>query len=236
MIRTIRWFLGFVFKLLVSLPTLNKVEKLDKSGDQKEKEIIVDKQVKDWAKYLVKLSGTDVTVIGEENVPSGAVLFVSNHQGNFDIPLILGHISKPKGFIAKVEINKMFIIRKWMKHLNCIFIDRNDIRQSVKAISDGAKKLSSGDSMVIFPEGTRSLDGKLLEFKPGSMKLATKSKIPVVPVTINGSKDIMGKGSILIKPANVTITISKPIYYDEARDTNELIAMVKSQIEKNLVL
>lgn len=234
MIRTIIWFLSFAFKLLASIPNLIKAEKLEEKGDIKEKNIVVDKQVKEWSQSLVRLSGADVTVIGEENVPEGAVLFVSNHQGNFDIPLILGYISKPKGFIAKVEINKMFIIRKWMKHINCIFIDRSDIRQSVKAIGLGAKKLRSGDSMVIFPEGTRSLDGKLLEFKQGSMKLGTKSKVPVVPVTINGSKDIMKKGSIIIKPSKVTITISKPIYFDEERDTNELINMVKDEIEKNL--
>lgn len=236
MIRTIRWFLSFVVKLLVSLPALKKVEKLDEEGNVEQRDRLVDIEAKKWAKSLVSLSGADVTVIGEENVPEGAVLFVSNHQGNFDIPLMLGFIKKPKGFIAKVEINKMFIIRKWMKYLDCIFIDRNDIRQSVKAISGGAKALKAGASMVIFPEGTRSPDGKLLEFKAGSMKLATKSKVPVIPVTINGSKDIMPKGSKIIRPAKVTIKISKPIYYNEEVDTNDLISMVKTEIEKNLIL
>lgn len=236
MIRTIRWFISFVIKLLVSLPALKEVERLDASGQTEEKDKIIDIEAKKWAQSLVKLSGTDVTVIGEENVPEGAVLFVSNHQGNFDIPLMVGFIKKPKGFIAKVEINKMFIIRKWMKYLGCIFIDRNDIRQSVKAIGGGVKLLKGGASMVIFPEGTRSPDGKLLEFKQGSMKLATKSKVPVVPVTINGSKNIMPKGSKLIRPSSVTITISEAIYYNEERDTNELVDMVKTEIERNLVL
>lgn len=236
MIRTIIWFLSFVIKLIVSLPNLKKVEKLDASGQKEEKDIIVDKQAKEWAQSLVKLSGTEVTVIGAGNVPEGAVLFVSNHQGNFDIPLLVGFIAKPKGFIAKVEMKKMYIIRKWMKHVNCIFIDRNDIRQSVKAIGNGVKMLKSGESLVIFPEGTRSPDGKLLEFKAGSMKLATKSKVPVIPVTINGSKDIMPKGSKLIRPAKVTITISEAIYYSDERDTVELVDMVKTEIEKKLVL
>ncbi len=236
LIRTLRWFLSFFIKLVVSLPKLKQVERLDASGDIEEKDKLVDQVVKKWARSLVEISGTEVSVIGEENVPEGPVLFVSNHQGNFDIPLMLGYISKPKGFIAKVEIKKMFIIRKWMQHLNCIFIDRKDIRQSVKAISGGVKLLKSGKSMVIFPEGTRSPDGKLLEFKQGSMKLGTKSKVPVVPVTINGSKDIMPKGSKIIRPAKVTINISKPIYHDDEVDTNELINIVKAEIEKNLVL
>lgn len=236
MIRTIRWFLYFAFSLLTSLPSLNRVKKLESAEQITERDELVDKTVKSWSRKLVGLSGAKITVVGEENIPDGAVLFVSNHQGNFDIPILLGYIGKPKGFIAKIETQKLYIVRDWMKYINCIFMDRNDIRQSVKAIGEGVKNLKSGKSMVIFPEGTRSDDGNLLEFKPGSMKLATKSGVPIVPVTISGSMDIMLKKSIIIRPANVEIVISKPIMPDAEIDTVDLTEMVKAQIEKNLKL
>lgn len=237
MLRTLVWFSYLWITLLGSIPRLKKSEKLDREKAVEERDQMVNQVVGPWARKLLKLSGTTVTVKGAENVPSDrAVLFVANHQSNFDIPILLGHIDKPKAFIAKVELEKFPFINRWMKLMQCVFMDRGNMRQSAKAIMTGIKNLKSGYSMVVFPEGTRSADGALLEFKPGALKLATKSGAPIVPVTIKGSKNIMTKGSKVIKPASVEIIIDKPIEItDEIKqDTIALTEDIKARIDANL--
>ena len=156
----------------------------------------------------VKRSGANVTVHGLENIPDDrAVLFVSNHQSNFDIALFMSYINKPKGYISKAEMNKVPLIRTWMKYIHCVFMDRSNIKQSAKAIVQGVQNLRAGHSMVIFPEGTRSKGDKMLEFKAGSFKLATKAKVPIVPVTISGTYKLMEANNNMIKPANVELYI-----------------------------
>jgi 1-acyl-sn-glycerol-3-phosphate acyltransferase len=215
---------------------LYKAKKLKKQNKLDELEKLLDKMSKEWSNKLLKLAGIKVTVHGIENVPKdGKVLFVSNHQGNFDIPILLGCLDRRIAFIAKEEIRKMPFISGWMELIECIFIDRNDIRQSIKAINKGAKYIENGRAMVVFPEGTRSIDGSLNEFKAGSLKLAVKSKSKIIPLTINGSINAMKKGEFIIKPAQVILTISKPIEIDEdERDTNLMTKLVKQEIQKNL--
>ncbi len=125
-------------------------------------------------------------------IPDEPVLFVSNHQGSFDIPLLLGYIDKPKAFIAKWELRYLPFIGSWMKELGCIFIKRNDFRQTLKAFKGAGEVFKKGQSLVIFPEGTRSRSSKLGEFKRGSLKIALREKVPVVPVTIKGSYKLKG--------------------------------------------
>jgi 1-acyl-sn-glycerol-3-phosphate acyltransferase len=180
-------------------------------GQTIELDQIIDQTAKKWARSLVKLAGVSVVTTGEEKIPSGAVLFVSNHQGNFDIPLLLGYIDKPKAFIAKVELLKFPMIRNWMMHMKCVFMDRSDIRQSLKVINQATEYLKEGYSMAIFPEGTRSKGKAMGEFKPGSMKLAFKAGIPIVPITIRGSYKIMEQNGFMIKPTHVEIAIHDPV-------------------------
>lgn len=173
---------------------------------------MVYKKVVHWARSMVKLTGSQVQVIGEENIPEeGPIVFVANHQSNFDIPLLLGYLKRPKGFIAKKETETIPIVGGWMKYLKCIFMDRTSPRAALKSIKEGIEIVKSGYALVIFPEGTRSPDGQMGEFKAGSFKLATKAEAQIIPVTISGSFDMMKKGSMKIKPANVVLTISKPV-------------------------
>ncbi|KNF08345.1 1-acyl-sn-glycerol-3-phosphate acyltransferase [Gottschalkia purinilytica] len=237
MLRTIVWFIYFWVSLVLLLPSLLRVKILDKSGNIAKRDEVVNRKVKKWAKSVLVLSGCEVNVIGEENVPEdGSVLFVSNHQGNFDIPILLTYIQKPKAFLAKSELKKLPMINKWMKYLNCIFLDRKNPRESIKAINNGVEILKEGYSLVVFPEGTRSKDGKLGEFKSGSLKLATKSGVPIVPVTIKGSNKIMEKGSLIIRPAKVEIIISPPIEVNDnqSKDTKELTEVARKAICENL--
>lgn len=237
MFRTIKWFMGFWMSLVLLLPKSRKTKKLDEIGETEKRDAMVGKVVPNWARKLIELSGSRVTVVGAEKLPKDeTVLFVSNHQGNFDIPLLLGYIDKPKAFMAKKEMEKMPMVSSWMRYMQCVFMDRDNPRESLKAIKAGAEKLKEGYSMVIFPEGTRSEDGKLKEFKQGAFKLATKSGVPIVPVTISGSKKIMEKGSLKINPAEVKLFISEPVYMTEEyiKDTKLLSEKIKSIIESNL--
>lgn len=236
-IRTIIWFIYFSISLFLSIPLLVIATVYDRQNKIIRRDAFVDKWVSIWAKSLVKLTGSKIKVLGEENIPKNeSVLFVCNHQGNFDIPILLGYIEKPKGFIAKLETSKLPIIKTWMKLMKCIFMDRKDIRQSVNAIKKGTKYLTKGYSLVIFPEGTRSKDGSLGEFKPGSLKLSTKSGVPIIPITIKGSNKIMSKKSLIIKPAYVEIIISPAIKMDNipVRDTKGLTEKVRNIIANNL--
>ena len=235
MIRTIIWFVYFWIRLLFTIPALIKVKKLDKQNRIKEKDDLVFKTARNWAKSLVNLSGTEIKIVGEENIPENdAVVFVSNHQGNFDIPILLGYINKPKAFIAKIEMAKFPIVSTWMKYMNCVFMDRKDIRHSLRSINQGVEYIKKGYSMVVFPEGTRSIDGKLGDFKPGSLKLASKSGVPIVPVTVKGSNNIMSKNGFIIKPAIVNLIISAPVDPKAIKDSTKLTETIREIIKDNL--
>ena len=137
---------------------------------------------------------------------------------------------------AKIELAKLPFINRWMEHLHCVFMDRSDVRQSLKVINQAADYLKQGYSMVIFPEGTRSKGDTLGEFKPGSLKLATKAGVPIVPITIQGSYKIMEQNKFQIKPAKVKITIHKPILTSDLskEQASDLPNVVRETIKQAL--
>jgi len=159
----------------------------------------------------IKFTGSSVNVEGLENIPEDAVLFVSNHQSYFDIGVFLAYIPKPLGFVAKAELSKIPVLKRWMEEFRCVFLDRSDIKKSAKAITQGIDILKSGRSLVIFPEGTRSKGRDMLDFKAGSFKLATKSKVPIVPVTINDTYKILENNNGYVRSAEVHVYVHEPI-------------------------
>ena len=181
-------------------------------GKIKERDILVNQTTTHWAKALIKMNSSSVVVHGAENLPKDtAVVFISNHQGNYDIPILMGYIDKPKFFIAKIEVLKLPLIRSWMKYMQCVFMDRKDIRQSLQTINLGVENVKKGYSALIFPEGTRSKGGPVADFKPGSFKLATKAGVPIVPITISGSYKLMEQQGMIMKPGVVDLYIHPPI-------------------------
>lgn len=237
MIRTLIWFIYFWIYQLLALPKLKRADQLKAAGDLTALERLVTPEVQHWAGKLLSLAGVKVAIKGLENIPKDMpVLFVSNHQGNFDIPILLAHLPGAKGFVAKDSIEKMPLVSRWMKHMNCVFMDRENLRQSAAAINEGIRHIKAGTSMVIFPEGTRSLDGQLGEFKAGALKLGTKPAAPIVPIAIDGSIDIMPKGSYIIRPQTVNVTVFPPIMPSEYSelDTVALTEQVVKTIEQGL--
>lgn len=177
------------------------------------KEEMYYKEVRRWAEYTMKTLGIKIHTEGINNVPDGNCLFVANHQSYVDIPLILSQIEKPIGFIAKKQLAKVPLMSFWMKKSHCVYLDRDSVRAAIDSINEGVKNLENYCSMVIFPEGTRSKCDKIAEFKKGSMKLALKASVPIVPITICGTYKAYEEFNT-VKPANVRLVIGKPIYPD----------------------
>ncbi len=237
MFRSIYWYLNFIFSLIARRGSLKKVDKLLADGKIEEYEETTYSYVTNWAQKRIKASGAKINMIGLENIPNQkGILFVSNHQSNFDILSLLAYLGVPKGFVAKTELGKVPMLSDWMKRIHCLFMDRNDIKQSATTIIEGIKQLKSGINMVIFPEGTRGKNGVMGEFKAGSFKLATKSKAPIVPITIDGTYKIMEGNNNLIKPAEVNIYVHKPIFTAELtkEEINELPEKVENIIKSKL--
>ena len=214
--RTIYFYLHLVISMIATLPQQLALQRQKKNMTRNElAERAYNGTVHGYAVKHLKISGANVQLSGEENIPNGrAVLFVSNHQSLFDIAIFLSMIPTPKGAIAKVELKKVPILRTWMTFINCVFMDRKDIRKSAKAIIDGVEILKSGYSMAIFPEGTRSKCREIGDFKAGSFKLATKAKVPIIPVTIDGTYNLMEANGGRIRKADVCVTIHPAIETD----------------------
>ena len=208
MIRTVIWVVYFFAYLFFAQPMLWKVRKLRKEGKIEEHDRIVRTMVNNWALRLMKLAGATMEVTGKEKIPEGPVVFAANHQGYADIPLLLTQLDKPNPLIAKKELEKVPLLRDWMTELNCIFIDRDNARQAMDSLKKANELLSEGYSVSIFPEGTRSKGGEIKEFKGGTIRLATRAKVPIVPCCIEGTYNMLeaNKG-FKITPAKLQLHI-----------------------------
>ena len=212
MLRTIVWFAYFWLFQLASTIFLFAYFLLGVLGWKGKQAIFLDWITRTWARQMVALAGGKVEVSGLENLPEhGGVLYVANHQGAFDIPLLTGFIPGVKGFVSKKENFRLPIVSVWMRLLGCIVIDRGDLRQSAAAIARGVRDLQAGRSLVIFPEGTRSKSDRLNRFKDGSFKLATRSGAAIVPLTIDGSYRLLEGNRNRIRPGLVRLRIHPPL-------------------------
>ena len=181
--------------------------------------------VRNTFRLLLFLAGAKVEVRGQNNIPKdGGVLFVSNHRSYFDILAGYGYTYKPLGFVAKYEMIRIPLLRQWMKILNCLFLNRKDIKQGLKTILLGIEKVKSGISIWICPEGTRNLNDDVTDvkdFKEGSLKIAEKGKVPIIPVAIYGTYEIWEQHLPYMKKNKVIIEYGEPIIIDELSDAEK---------------
>lgn len=211
MIRTIIAVILFFAYLLFLAPLLLWTRYLDRKGRIADRDRIVTREVGKWARFVIRLAGGTVMVHGLENVPRNTpVVFIGNHQSYLDIPILLGFIDVKKAFIAKIELLSIPGLAGWMKLMQCTFLDRKNMRQSVQAIQEAVQTVRDGHPLVIFPEGTRSRGNTVGEFKAGSFKLALQAGVPIVPFTLDGSWRLFEeKGKI--QNSHVRLTIHPPI-------------------------
>lgn len=166
------------------------------------------KIVMNWCKFTMKVLKMNLTIEGKENIPDKACCFIGNHQSILDIPVLLYSADRIIGFIGKKELLKVPIIGGWLRRTPSVAIDRSNVRGAIEVINKGAENLKDGKDMGIFPEGTRSKNGQIGEFKKGSFKLATKAKAIIVPYTI------IGIGKVLGDKRKVVDTDIKIIYHN----------------------
>ena len=185
------------------------------------------------------IAGTKVEVIGLENVPKDrAVLYVGNHRSIFDILINYSLLPPLVGFISKKEMKKYPFLNHWMKLMNCLFLDRENIKEGLKTILEGVDKMKNGVSMFIYPEGTRARrDEDMIEFKEGSFKLAEKSGAPIIPVAINNSSACFEDHKPRVKKAHVVIEYGKPIETTElSKEEKKHIGSHVHNIVKEMVM
>ena len=164
-----------------------------------------------WARLALALNLVKVTVNGTEHLPDGPVVFMSNHQSNFDILSLLAAMPRRFHWIAKKELFEIPVFGPSMRRGGYIPLDRGDGRKALQSIDEAAATIHQGKSVVLFPEGTRTQDGNLLPFKRGGFILARKADVPVIPVTINGSGRINPANKIRLYSGDITITLHPPV-------------------------
>lgn len=218
MIRFILVCICVVGYLILSIPLL-MIEWIIGKFNPYAKDISSLRIIQAVFKFILWITGVEVTVIGEENVPKDqAVLYIGNHRSFFDILLTYTRCPRLTGYVAKAEMEKIPLLSNWMRYLHCLFLDRKDIKKGLKTILEGIEKIKSGISICIFPEGTRNRadsDLELMEFHEGSFKLATKTNCPIIPIALNNTCSIFEKQFPKIKKTHVVIEYCTPIIPSE---------------------
>ena len=213
-LRTIAMFIYLFGYMIIHYGALRRGERALAAGDSATVERLVDHHIPRWSRGILKLTGVSLSVEGLDNIPKDTpCVFVGNHRSYYDIPLLLVALDKPHGILAKEELEKIPLLNRWMKLLGCVFVQRDDVRASVRALNDATAIVQSGKSFVIFPEGTRykGEEGGAGEFKNGAFRIAIKTGAPVVPVAMTGARALFESGGNRCHPGSVRIRILPPI-------------------------
>lgn len=193
--------------------------------------------VRFWGRSCLFFAGLKVQIQGSENIPYGRpAIYVSNHQSNFDIPIVYAGLPIQFRWMAKQELFRVPIFGLAMKRCGIIPIDRSNRRKTMHSIIAAAQRIKQGASVVIFPEGTRTPDGQLQKFKKGALLIAAKAQVPVVPIAIHGSYHVLPKDRWKINAGSLKLEFLQPIPTDgmKSSDIDTLTDKVHDQIAKSL--
>lgn len=165
-----------------------------------------------WAPKVLAQAGVSVVVTGTEHLPQNQpCIYIMNHQSNFDVPAVFMALPVPICFVSKAELRKIPIFGHAMDALGMIFIDRSNPARAIESIKNGAELIRGGVNVMAFPEGTRSPDGEVGRFKRGIFTLAMEAKVPIVPMAIDGSWDVLPPGVVVPRSGEMRVRIGQPI-------------------------
>lgn len=240
MLRTILALLFAILYLIIGIPVL-AVEWVIGKFNRQAADISQLRMVQ-WAfNVILFICGTKITVIGEEHVPTDVpVLYIGNHRSYFDIIITYARCPRLTGYVAKDNMEKVPLLRVWMRRLHCLFINRENVKEALKTILAGIDNIKNGISMCIFPEGTRNkTDEQMLPFKEGSFKMAEKTGCPIIPMAITNSAEILENHFPKVKPVHVIVEYGAPIYPNELdKETKKKLGaycqnVIKEMLDKN---
>ncbi|MFQ5690246.1 MAG: lysophospholipid acyltransferase family protein [Gemmatimonadota bacterium] len=193
---------------------------------------------RNWARGMLRAAGVRLSVSGLEHVPEGAArIFVSNHQSMFDIWALMATMPSSLRFVTKQELSRIPIFARACRSAGHVFIDRNDRAAAIQAIREAGKRMrAEGLSLVFFPEGTRSPDGRLGRFKKGSFVLAIETGVPLVPVAVDGGHRVLPKGRRTLRQGRVTVRCAPviPLAGLGAEDRDALLKRTREAIASML--
>lgn len=243
MLRTILAALFAFLFLVLGLPVLG-IEWLYRKINKKGADLSTLRIVQ-WAlSVITTISGANVIVEGAQNIPDDeAVVYIANHRSIFDVIIGYTHCPGLTGFIAKNNLEKVPILRVWMRRAHCYFLDRSNPRDGLRVILSAIEDIKRGISIFVFPEGTRTKTGEMAPFKEGTFKMSTKTGCAIIPVAITGTDDILRNHIPFIRKTTVVFHYGTPIYPDqlEADQKKHIGAYTQSVIadmlerDKNLI-
>jgi 1-acyl-sn-glycerol-3-phosphate acyltransferase len=192
-----------------------------------------------WALLNVYLSGTRLAIKGKGKIgKKDSYIVMSNHQSLFDVWALIGMLPLQLRWIIKYEIRKIPLFGYALERMGHVFVERRGQRDTMRSLEEALDKIREKASVVVFPEGTRSNDGNLQEFHRGGAIIAIRSGVPVLPVTVNGSRFVLPKGTLGLMPGKIEVVVGDAIdvtvFGENGKDA--LMAAVKSAIRKNLDL
>ncbi|MGE4560528.1 MAG: lysophospholipid acyltransferase family protein [Desulfobulbus sp.] len=183
-----------------------------------------------WGRILCRLAGVKVRVVGFEHIdPDQTYIFAGNHVSQYDIFSFQGYFPHDFRWIAKKELFRIPLFGHAMHRVGYIPIDRSHGRKAMKSLEEAARRIAAGSSVLIFPEGTRSADGRLHEFKAGAVLLAIKAGVPIVPLGFNGSHEVLPKGKLLPGGGEIVIRIGRPIVTDHFKSSDKQVLAAELQ-------
>ena len=228
--HTLRFWISITILSLVLGALSVIVGIFDRSGNTSHKVAAL------WSKLICQWNGIRVEISGMENLMTDrAQIFIANHQGYYDIFALSGYLPVQLRWVSKASLFRVPFMGWAMSAARYIPVERGDRKKSYQAFLNTIESVKAGNSVVIFPEGTRSADGNIGPFKKGSQLLAQRADVPMVPVTITGTRDIIRKGSIMIYPGPIRIVISPGVTLDgkDSKKGDEALEAIRNTICKN---
>ena len=228
--HTLRFWIVIISLSIILGTVATVLGVFDRSGNQSHKVAAL------WSRLICEWNGIRVEVSGTENIlVDQPQIFIANHQGYYDIFALAGYLAVQLRWVSKSVLFRIPFMGWAMTAAGYIPVKRNNRKQSYQAFLNTLEAIKAGSSIVVFPEGTRSEDGNIGVFKKGSQLLAQRAKVPMVPVTIIGTQDIIRKGSMLIHPKVVQIIISPCITLEgkDAKKGDEILQEIRNIICEN---